>query len=73
MLQTRPLTVTVAPPFDTTVPVPCAVVCVILVTGEEVVTVGAIGVTEHVVLVYVPDNVPAVHVLVCEIELHVLG
>jgi len=44
---------------------------VIDVIGVVVVTVGAIGLTTHEVFVYVPDIVPAVHVLVCEV--HELG
>ena len=62
--QTTPRVVTEAPPPEVTFPPPDAVVLVILVIGEVVVTVGAIGVTEHEVFVYVPDIVPAVHVLV---------
>ena len=64
VLQTKPLTVTVAPPLEVTVPLPVAVVWVMFVTGLVVVTVGATELTEQEVYVYVPDNVPDVHVLV---------
>ncbi len=43
MFQTRPLTVTVAPPFEEIFPPPVAEEVAILVTGSVVVRVGTTG------------------------------
>jgi len=48
VLQTIPLTVTVAPPSEDIVPPPVAVVAVILVTGVVVVTVGVVLPTQMI-------------------------
>ena len=63
VLQAIPLTDIDAPPFEEIVPPLTAELCV-TDEAELVVTVGAIGVTEHEVYVYDPDIEPLEQVLV---------